>query len=69
MALYARPSWQLTRQITTDVFVVVWTGAWWFAGRALDASGWERYLEIFRQDGELAALRWLKDRPAAEGGR
>lgn len=37
MALYARPSWQLTRQITTDVFVVVWTGAWWFAGRALDA--------------------------------
>lgn len=37
MALYARPSWQLTRQVTTDVFVVVWTGVWWLAGRALDA--------------------------------
>lgn len=37
------------------------------AGRALDASGWERYLEIFRQDGELAALRWLKERPSTEG--
>lgn len=38
MALYARPSWQLTRQIGSDVFVVGWSIGWWFAGRALDAT-------------------------------
>lgn len=37
MALYARPSWKLTRQIGADAFVLCWTIAWWFTGRATDA--------------------------------
>lgn len=37
MALYARPSWKLSRQIVADVFVLGWTLAWWFTSRAADA--------------------------------
>ena len=37
MALYARPSWKLARQITADVFVLAWSICWWFTGRATDA--------------------------------
>ena len=35
MALYARPSWQLGRQITFDVFVLAWTIGWAVVGRAV----------------------------------
>ncbi len=37
------------------------------AMRTLDAAGQERYREIFRRDGELSALRWLKARGSADG--
>lgn len=38
MSLYARPSWQLARQITADVFVIVWAVVWILVGRAVDAA-------------------------------
>lgn len=38
MRLYARPSWQLVRQLVADLFVLGWSLASWFAGRALDAA-------------------------------
>lgn len=38
MRLYARPSWQLVRQLVADLFVIVWSLAAWFAGRALDGT-------------------------------
>lgn len=38
MTFYARPSWRLARQIAADVFAVVWTLAWWFVGRAMEAT-------------------------------
>lgn len=33
MSLYARPSWQLARQITADLFVIVWAVIWVLVGR------------------------------------
>lgn len=36
MALYARPSWKLARQIGADVFVLAWSIVWWLIGRATD---------------------------------
>lgn len=36
MRLYARPSWQLTRQIGADLLVLAWGVAWWFVGRTTD---------------------------------
>ncbi len=38
MRLYARPSWQLVRQVVADLFVLTGTLASWFAGRALDGT-------------------------------
>ena len=38
MTWYARPSWQLVRQVGADVFVVIWTLIWWFTGRAADET-------------------------------
>lgn len=35
MAVYARPSWQLARQVTSDVFMLVWTLGWAVVGRLL----------------------------------
>ncbi|HVK45626.1 MAG TPA: hypothetical protein VM429_12070 [Micropruina sp.] len=35
MALYARPSWKLARQVGADLFVACWTIAWWFTAQAL----------------------------------
>ncbi|OYO09646.1 hypothetical protein [Enemella evansiae] len=41
MALYARPSWKLARQVSADLFVVAWTIAWcvvsWFVHRTISA--------------------------------
>lgn len=38
MGFYARPSWQLVRQVVSDVFVVLWTLVWWQVSRfAADA--------------------------------
>lgn len=31
MALYARPSWKLARQVSADVFMLLWTAAWCLA--------------------------------------
>lgn len=36
MGFYARPSWRLARQVTSDVFVVGWGIAWWLVSRAID---------------------------------
>lgn len=36
MALYARPSWKLARQIGADMFVLAWSIVWWLIGRATD---------------------------------
>ncbi|OYN92031.1 hypothetical protein [Parenemella sanctibonifatiensis] len=33
MAVYARPSWQLVRQVVADLFVVGWGAAWWWVSR------------------------------------
>lgn len=33
MGFYARPSWQLVRQVVSDVFVVLWTVLWWQVSR------------------------------------
>lgn len=38
MTFYARRSWRLARQITADVFALLWTVLWWFLGRALDGA-------------------------------
>ncbi|MVA77093.1 hypothetical protein GC722_13815 [Auraticoccus sp. F435] len=38
MSWYARPSWQLARQLGADLFVLVWAVAWWSAGRFLDSA-------------------------------
>ncbi len=38
MRLYARPSWQLVRQLVADLFVLTGSLASWFAGRALDGT-------------------------------
>lgn len=29
MQLYSRPGWRMARQITSDLFVLVWAVAWW----------------------------------------
>lgn len=36
MAWYARPSRRLVWQVVADVFVVVWSIAWWVVGRTVD---------------------------------
>ena len=36
MRWYARPSWQLVRQVSADVFVVVWAVVCWIASRFVD---------------------------------
>lgn len=36
MRIYARGSWLLVRQVVADLFVVIWTVAWWFIGRIVD---------------------------------
>lgn len=36
MVFYARPSWQLVRQIAADLFVVAWGICWWLVGRMTD---------------------------------
>lgn len=33
MGFYARPSWQLVRQVVSDLFMVVWTVLWWQISR------------------------------------
>lgn len=38
MTFYARPSGRLVRQVLADAFVAVWVVAWWFVGRAADAT-------------------------------
>lgn len=38
MGFYARPSWQLVRQVTADAFVVVWAVLWWQVSRFAAAS-------------------------------
>lgn len=53
MQFYARPSWRLTRQIIADVFVLLWTIGWWFAGRFTDGVI-RAIAEPSRQAGRLA---------------
>ncbi|SDE45559.1 hypothetical protein [Auraticoccus monumenti] len=36
MSWYARPSWQLVRQVSADAFVVVWAVVWWLVARFVD---------------------------------
>lgn len=36
MSWYARPSWQLARQVSADLFVVAWAVVWWSVGRFVD---------------------------------
>lgn len=36
MSWYARPSWQLVRQVSADAFVVVWAVVWWLVARVAD---------------------------------
>lgn len=38
MTFYARSPRRLFWQLLADIFVLVWSFAWWFAGRALDAT-------------------------------
>ncbi|GAB3703060.1 hypothetical protein [Mariniluteicoccus flavus] len=38
MGFYARPSWQLVRQITADAFMVAWAVLWWQVSRFVDGS-------------------------------
>ncbi|HET9873110.1 MAG TPA: hypothetical protein VFP89_11025 [Propionibacteriaceae bacterium] len=38
MGIYARQPWGLLRQVTADVFVVVWAVAWWLVGSFVHAS-------------------------------
>lgn len=38
MSLYARPSWQLARQVGADAFVVLWAIGWFGVSRAADAT-------------------------------
>ncbi|GAB3622279.1 hypothetical protein GCM10027418_03610 [Mariniluteicoccus endophyticus] len=35
MGFYARPSWQLWRQVAADLFMVVWTVLWWQISRVV----------------------------------
>lgn len=38
MAIYARPSWRLARQVVADVFVLVWAAVWWSVSRTVKAA-------------------------------
>ncbi|OYO22157.1 hypothetical protein CGZ93_09690 [Enemella dayhoffiae] len=37
MAFYARPSWKLTRQVASDVFMVFWAVGWFLVSRGVHA--------------------------------
>lgn len=38
MRFYARPSWQLARQVIGDLFLVLWGATWWLVGRFTDGT-------------------------------
>ena len=38
MGIYARRPWRFLGQVSADVFVLVWTVAWWIIGRAADRA-------------------------------
>jgi hypothetical protein len=38
MGIYARRPWRFLGQVSADVFVLVWTVAWWIIGRTADRA-------------------------------